>query len=99
MRLYDSINDSYADILYFRTRPHRSTRWYQLIQRMLKSCKSNIIFLKDLGYSITVVVTVIKMKLFQVLIRNIKENFFQYSLPKVNVYLPASDFAEGKQGR
>ena len=39
------------------------------------------------------------MKLFQVLIRNIKENVFQYSLPKVKVYLPASDFAEGKQGR
>ena len=56
-------------------------------------------FLKDLGYSITVVVTVIKMKQFQVLIRNIKGNVFQYSLPKVKDYLPVSDFAEAKQGR
>lgn len=56
-------------------------------------------FLKDLGYSITVVVTVIKMKQFQVLIRNIKGIVFQYSLPKVKVYLPASDFAEAKQGQ
>ena len=102
MRLYDSINDSSADITHFyRTEPRSQvgTAVPTDYATVKKSCKSNINFLKDLGYSITVVVTVIKMKQFQVLIRNIKGNVFQYSLPKVKDYLPVSDFAEAKQGR